>query len=89
MNTLHMYHWQKPEVLQMHLSLIGQDDVLVIYGELNASVLAQVRQLMMDCSHRWHWHSESADPEETDDCRIDLNQWLDMMVECQNSWTWK
>lgn len=89
MNTLHMYHWQEPEVLQNHLPLMGQADALVIYGVLDPSTLTQIRQMMIDCNHQWYWHSESVDHEQSDAHRIDLNQWLDMMVACRNSWAWK
>ncbi len=89
MNTLHTYHWQGPEVLQSHLPLMGDADALVIYGQLDSTILAQVKQFLIDCTHQWYWHAEAATQQDTDDHRIGLDQWLEMMVACHNSWAWK
>ncbi|VAW43861.1 hypothetical protein MNBD_GAMMA02-328 [hydrothermal vent metagenome] len=88
MNTLHLCHWQDRRHFKSHLDLIGKQDSIVIYGNIESSDKHWLTQNLHDSEHTWHLVNNQPNPNISRH-EINNDQWLTLIIEHKNTLAWK
>lgn len=88
MKTLHMYRWRNTQSLQANKYLLGPQDALVIYGALNDNELQQTKRELALLKNPCYIVKNEKGPH-IDQYSINEKDWLELILEHNNSLTWK
>ncbi len=92
MNTLHQCYWQvdsqNTEYWQRHFSLMDDHDSLVIYGPISVDDQHYLHKTIIHKRDRLYWLNTSSESSQLL-TEINHDQWLRLLIQHNNSYTWK
>ena len=89
MSTLHLYHWKGMEDLKQRIKLVDKQDNLVIIGSPNDQDLEELLK-NMDWLTACNWQLvNSTDNPQITEHTINHDEWLELIINHQNSFAWK
>jgi len=88
MNTLHQCHWSSQLHLSSHIHLIGPNDSLVIYGSFGIEDIQSIADFFAETNIIWYLVSQQPH-ENNNQLMIDHTQWLKLIIDHNNTYTWK
>lgn len=90
MKTLHHCHWQSMEHLASMKKLIGREDVLVFYGNIDAKTWRQISRQLPNYQH-FIVNSDDCLHNNTDSMGESINhrQWASLIVKHRRVFAWK
>ncbi|MCB1582701.1 MAG: hypothetical protein R3E90_15915 [Marinicella sp.] len=92
MNTLHLCHWQNLVHLEQHLGLLSENDSLLIFGTFSVDEQKKIIDVMQDFSTNWYLVNKDIDPNIANrhsPHEINHEQWLELIIQHNNSYAWK
>ncbi|MCX7554958.1 hypothetical protein OS175_13860 [Marinicella sp. S1101] len=88
MKTLHMYRWRNTQTIQANKRLIGPKDTLLIYGPLNDDDLDRIQLELAQLNNPCYVVKNEKGPH-IDEYLVNENKWLELILEHNNTLTWK
>jgi hypothetical protein len=93
MKTLHLCHWRDKAAFKADVKNLGASDALVVYGNPSPLEMMHIQSHMQAMEQPWHLFTEH--PETQREAKqhlistIDASQWLQLIIEHDNTWAWK
>jgi|GEM_PF-3391185 len=92
MSTLHQCHWdthcQNPDYWQPFINLLSEQDTLLIYGPIKIDDQRYLQQITETNGNKLYWLNTASKNNQLLS-EISYNQWLHLIIQHKNSYTWK